>query len=83
MNNNIMKNYLFYYPFGAYGATFEQGKGQDLKEALKDARDNYFHGLGGANPSREELNHFMKEAVPVCSVEGGIKEIYHDSIGKF
>lgn len=78
-----MKNYLFYYPFGAYGATFEQGKGQDLKEALKDARDNYFHGLGGANPSREELNHFMKEAVPVCSVEGEIKEIYHDSIGKF
>jgi hypothetical protein len=41
-----MKNYLFYYPYGAYGATFEQGKGKDLKEALKDARDNYFHGIG-------------------------------------
>lgn len=78
-----MKNYLFYYPYGAYGATFEQGKGKDLKEALKDARDNYFHGIGGANPSREEIKNFMKEAVPFCSVEGQIKEIYHNSIGQF
>jgi hypothetical protein len=78
-----MKNYLFYYPYGSYGAILEQGKGKNLKEALKDARDNYFHGLGGANPSREELNDFMKEAFPVCSVEGEIKEIYHDSLGKF
>ncbi len=42
-----MNQYLFFYLYGAYGATYAKGKGKTLKQGLKDAFDNYSNGIGG------------------------------------
>ena len=44
-----MNQYLFFYLYGAYGATYAKGKGKTLKQGLKDAFDNYSNGIGGRN----------------------------------
>ena len=59
--------YLFLFPYGGYGAEYVVGRGINLKEGLKDARDEHFRGRGGESPSRQELSIFLKEAILICS----------------
>jgi hypothetical protein len=59
--------YLFLYPYGGYGSEYVIGKGSNLQQGLKDARDEHFHGRGGADPSRAELSDFLKEAIFIAS----------------
>jgi len=71
-----MNQYLFFYLYGAYGATYAKGKGKTLKEGLKDAFDNYSHGIGGEEPSKWERKNFLKESILISTFteEGEIIE---------
>jgi hypothetical protein len=62
-----MNTYLFFYPFGAYGSTYAQGKGKTQKEGLKDAFANYAHGIGGEYLSSSERKDFIKEAILIAT----------------
>lgn len=59
--------YLFYYDFGAYGATYAKGEGLTPKEGLKDAFENYVCGIGGEEPSPSERRDFIKEAILIVT----------------
>ena len=71
-----MNQYLFFYLYGAYGATYAKGKGKTLKQGLKDAFDNYSNGIGGEEPSKWERQNFLKESILISTFteEGEIIE---------
>ena len=59
--------YLFLFPYGGYGAEYVVGRGNNLQEGLKDAREEHFNGRGGENPSKQELSLFLKEAIFIAA----------------
>ena len=71
-----MNKYLFFYPYGAYGATYAKGEGKTIKEGLKDAFDNYSCGIGGESPSPFEKKDFLKNSILISAFteEGDIIE---------
>jgi hypothetical protein len=71
-----MNQYLFFYLYGAYGATYAKGKGKTLKQGLKDAFDNYSNGIGGKEPSKWERKNFLRESILISTFteEGEIIE---------
>ena len=76
----IHKNiYLFYYDFGAYGATYAKGEGTTSKEGLKDAFENYACGIGGEEPSSSERKNFIKEAILIATFTSEGEVIENDS----
>jgi len=66
-NSQAGIQYLFLFPYGGYGAEYVIGKGSNLQQGLKDARDEHFNGRGGESPSRQELSEFLKEAIFIAA----------------
>ncbi len=71
-----MNQYLFFYLYGSYGATYAKGKGKTLKQGLKDAFANYSHGIGGEEPSKWHRKNFLRESILISTFteEGEIIE---------
>ena len=66
-NSQTITHYLFLFPYGGYGAEYVVGRGNNLQEGLKDARDEHFTGQGGESPSKQELSLFLKEAIFIAA----------------